>query len=115
MPFENGVHWKPLEPSARGRHATFNSAVDAALAGIANDVLVERNEFFDSLADVWDSVFPGSMARPGRYEDGKIWLYVPSAPALFAVRMKLPAMRRALERLPGAPRRIDLRLEIRER
>ena len=108
---DRNLYGRAIEPEKRGRHETFGSAIGAALV----DLTTEKNPFFDSLADVWKDLFPGSMARPGRYEDGKIWLYVPSAPALFATRMKLPAMRKALERLPGAPKRIDLRLEIRER
>jgi hypothetical protein len=50
--------------------------------------------------------------KPGRYEDGKIFLYVQNATASFALRPKLPAVRRALAELPGAPKKIDLRLEI---
>lgn len=109
MPYENGVHWKPLAPAERGRHATFSSAVSAAAEGL----LVVRNDFFDSLVDRWASLFPACPARPGRYEDGKIFLYVRSAPALFAFRPKLAAVKRRLAALPGAPARLDLALEIR--
>jgi hypothetical protein len=56
---------------------------------------------------------PGLPARPGRFEGGKIYLYVPTAPANFAVRAKLPAIRRRLAALPGAPAKLDVRLEIR--
>lgn len=93
----------------RGRHATFSSAVEAAF----RDLLTERNPFFDSLADRWPKLFPGLPVRPGRYEDGKIFLYVPNAPTNFSMRPKLPAIRRALAALPDAPAKIDLRLEIR--
>lgn len=91
----------------RGRHRTFGSAVGAAFA----DLLVERNEFFDSLADNWRRLFPDQPARPGRYEDGKIFLYVKNAPTLFLMRPRLPMIRRKLATLPGAPKKIDLRLE----
>lgn len=103
-------HWKPLAPEERGRHATFGSAVDAAV----KDLSTEHNDFFDSLADVWPRLFPNCPARPGRYEDGRIFLYVRSAPALFSFRPKLPAVKRRLAELPGAPKRIDLILEIRK-
>ena len=97
-----------IEPDKRGRYETFGSAVDAALV----DLTTEKNPFFDSLADVWGSLFPGLAAKPGRYEDGKIFLYVKSAPASFGVRPKLRAIAARLAKLPGAPAKINLRLEI---
>jgi hypothetical protein len=103
--------WRPIDPDKRGRHRTMSSALDAAL----KDLLTERNDFFDSLADRWSALFPGLAARPGRYEDGKIFLYVASASANFAVRPRLKTIARRLAALPGAPARIDLRLEIRAR
>ena len=108
MAFENGVDWRPREPFARGRHATFGSALSAAFA----DLTTERSEFFDSLVDTWRRLFPSSPARPGRLDDGKIVLYVRSPSALFAMRMKLGEIRRRLAGLPGAPARVDLRLEV---
>ena len=107
MPYENGVNWRPLAPGERGRHATF----DSALAAASRELLVERNEFFDSLVDNWKALFPELPARPGRYEDGKIFLYVKNAPTLFLLRPKLPQLKRQLAALPGAPKRIELRLE----
>ena len=108
MAYENGVNWRPLEPSKRGRHATFSSAIDAAF----KDLTTERNAFFDSLADEWKRIFPDTPARPGRYEDGKIVLYVKNPPTLYLMRMKLGLIRQKLAGLPGAPRTINLKLEI---
>jgi hypothetical protein len=108
MAFEDGVDWEPAEPQKRGRHKTFASALDA----VVSDILTERNDFFDSLSDRWPSLFPGLAAKPGRYDGGKMFLYVKSAPALFATRPKLPAVKRALAKLPGAPKSINLVLEI---
>ena len=108
MAFENGVNWKPLEPEKRGRHATFSSAVEAAL----RDLMVVHDPFFDSLVDRWPSLFPGLPVKPGRYEDGKVFLYVKNAPTNFAMRTKLPAIRERLLELPDAPKKLDLRLEI---
>jgi len=108
MPIENGVNWQPLDPEKRGRHAKFASALDAAF----KDLTVEHDPFFDSLADNWRALFPNLPVWPGRYEGGRIWLYVRSAPTLFAMRSKLPMIRRTLAALPGAPTKLDLRLEI---
>ena len=110
MPIENGERWEPVDPGSRGRHATFASAVDSAYASLVE----EKSDFFDSLADRWPSLFPGLAARPGRVDGGRIVLYVKSAPALFATRPKLAAVRRTLAALPGAPKRLDLLLEIRK-
>ena len=109
MVFEDGVDWEPSEPQKRGRYKTFASALDA----VVSDLSTERNAFFDSLPDRWPSLFPGLAAKPGRYDDGRIFLYVKSAPALFATRPKLPAVKRVLAKLPGAPKVIKLVLEIR--
>lgn len=106
--FEDGVFWRPLSPDRRGRHPKFSSAVEAA----AKDLMSERSAFFDSLADLWPSLFPKCAARPGRWSEGKLFLYVNSAPALFGMRPKLRAMKAALAALPGAPKRLDLVLEI---
>ena len=105
---DRNLYGRAVEPEKRGRHKTFGSAVGAAFS----DLIVEKNEFFDSLVDNWRRLFPNQPARPGRYEDGKIFLYVKNAPTNFALRPKLPAIKRALAALPGAPKRLDLRLEI---
>lgn len=92
----------------RGRHRTVRSAFDAAL----KDLLTEKNAFFESFADNWTTLFPDLPARPGRYEDGKIFLYVRNAPTLFMMRPKLRRIQAKLAALPNAPKKIDLCLEI---
>jgi len=111
MPYENGVNWRPISPEKRGRHERFGTALEAAL----KDMLVVRDPFFDSLSDDWKRLFPDLPMWPGRYEDGKIWLYVRTAPALFAMRPKLPLVKRTLQSLPNAPKKLELRLEIHSR
>ena len=108
MAFENGVSWKPIDPQMRGRHENFSSALDAAFA----DLTTERNGFFDTLPDLWPEVFPSLPVRPGRYENGKIVLYVKNPPTLYSVRMKLGMIRAKLAALPGAPEKIDVKLEV---
>lgn len=104
---DRNLYGRAIEPDKRGRHKTFSSAIGAAFS----DLTVERNAFFDSLADNWRRLFPDQPARPGRYEDGKIFLYVKNAPTLFLMRPRLPMIRRKLATLPGAPKKIDLKLE----
>ena len=104
---DRNLYGRAIEPDKRGRHKTFSSAIGAAFS----DLAVERNAFFDSLADNWRRLFPDQPARPGRYEDGKIFLYVKNAPTLFLMRPRLPMIRRKLATLPGAPKKIDLKLE----
>ena len=108
MPIENGVNWKPLEPEKRGRHKTAASAFDAAFKALTRG----QGGFFDSLVDNWKALFPGVPARPGRYENGRIYIYVRNAPTSYVVRPKLRAIAAKLATLPGAPGKIDLRLEI---
>jgi len=107
MAFENGVNWRPKDPDKRGLHKTTASAFDAAF----RDLMTEKNAFFDSLVDNWKRIFPDLPARPGRYEDGKIFIYVRNAPTAFLVRPRLRAIAARLAALPGAPAKIDLRLE----
>lgn len=105
---DNNLYGKAYGLDERGRHRTTASALDAAFEGLVR----QRNDFFDSLADRWATLFPDLPVRPGRYEDGKIVLYVRTAPLAFMVRSRLRLMARKLEELPGAPAKIDLRVEI---
>ena len=97
----------PIDPDKRGRHRTAASAFDAAY----RDLVTEHHPFFDSLCDNWKRLFPNLPARPGRYEDGKIFIYVRNAPTAFVVRPQLPRLAAALRKLPGAPTKLCLKLE----
>ena len=108
MALENGVCWRPKDPQLRGRYDTFRSALEAAFL----DLTTEHDPFFDSLPDIWPQLFPKLAARPGRYEDGQIVLYVKNPPTLYAMRMKLGMIRKTLSELPNAPKKINLKLEI---
>ena len=104
---DRNLYGRAIEPEKRGRHKTLASAVGAVFP----ELLEERNEFFDALADNWKRLFPDQPARPGRYEDGKIFIYVRNAPTLFLMRQRLPMIKRRLAAMPGAPKKLDLRLE----
>ena len=108
MAFENGVNWRPLEPQRRGRHSSFASAVEASFKNLS----YVPDSFFGALTEKWSELFPGFSAKPGRREDNKLFLYVKSAPQLFSIRSKVPAVKRKLSALPGAPRRLEVYLEI---
>lgn len=94
------------------------------LAGDFMDSLVEelskdRSEFFDEAVQLWSQLFPDMKAKPGKWvsgaspkSGGKLFLHVASAPALFALRSKLPSIKRRLSELPTAPSRFTLHLEI---
>lgn len=104
---DNNLYGRAYGLSERGRHKTVSSAFEAAF----RDLTAEKNDFFDSLCDNWKTLFPDLPARPGRYEDGKIFVYVKNAPTAFLVRPRLRTIAAKLATLPGAPKRLDLRLE----
>ena len=90
--------------------------VGTLMDGILGDLLAEKSVFFDSVCAQWDTLFPDIPARPGRYQDGRLFLYVRTAGRLFALRPKLPKIKKALLPLraadPNAPKRFTLHLEI---
>ena len=108
MAFENGVNWRPCDPLARGRHATFSKALQAALS----ELITESNPFYDSIAEEWEKLFPKLPIKPGRYENGVIFLYTKSSSQFFMMRPKLKIIKEKLMSLPGAPEKLSLKLEI---
>lgn len=108
---DRNLYGKAYGLDQRGRHASLKSAVDA----VVSELLTEKNAFFDTLADKWDQLFPGLPARPGRYEDGKIFIYVRHAAHMFSMRPRMRMVRARLAELPGAPQKLDLRLEVHSR
>ena len=107
MAFENGVNWRPIDPDKRGRHKTTASALAAAF----KDLTTEKNPFYDSLVDNWKRIFPDLPARPGRYEDGTIFIYVKNSSTAYLVRPRLRKIAAMLAALPGAPKKVNLKLE----
>lgn len=108
---DNNLYGQATGLDQRGKYATFSGALSAAL----NDLVTEKNDFFDSLVDNWASLFPSLPVRPGRYEGGIIFLYVRTAPLLYAMRSKLMSIKAKLRTLPDAPKRLEIRLEARAR
>ena len=108
MDDNRNVWGRAIDPDKRGRHKTFASAVAASLAALK----VERNEFFDAVCRNWKRLCPEQPARPGAWHDGWIVLYVNKSTTLYLMRPRLAMIKRRLATLPGAPRVINVRLEI---
>ena len=75
-------------------------------------LLVEKSLFFDQVCEKWMELFPDCVAKPGRWQDGRLFLYVRTSGQLFGMRTKLPKMKRLLAALPTAPKRFAVNLEI---
>jgi hypothetical protein len=102
-------------PALRQPSSTAGDFMDSLLA----DLTKERSDFFDEVVQRWQELFPNISAKPGKWvsgaaakNGGKLFLHVTSAPALFAMRPKLPAIRKKLATLSTAPVRFTIHLEI---
>lgn len=97
--------------------AAAGSFMDSILA----DLVKEKTPFFDEICARWKELFPDLRARPGKWvaaasgNGGKVFIYVSSAAALFALRPKLPAMKKVLSKLTSAPAKFTLHLETHAR
>ena len=92
---------------------TVGGMFDAVMESVNRDLYREESRFLDTLRERWDELFPGCPARPGRWQDGKLVLYVTTAGQSFAMRPRLPAMKRKIATLKGAPQgRFILLVEI---
>lgn len=80
--------------------------------GLLANLLAVRNPFFDQVCERWKELFPDLPARPGRMQDGKLFLYVGTSGRLFGLRPKLRAIKATLAGLPAAPKRFSVHLEI---
>ena len=87
--------------------------LDAAIDSMLVSLNGGSNPFFDLVCEKWSGLFPNLPARPGRFEDRCLYLFVRSPAVGFSVRPKLAAVRRALSALEGAPKRLEVRMEIR--
>ncbi len=93
---------------------TVGGLAAAAIESLQRDLYREETLFIDRLRDRWDEMFPGCPAKPGRWQAGKLVLYVATAGQSFAMRPKLPAMKRKIMAVEGAPKgRFALLVEIR--
>ena len=86
---------------------------------LVEDLTRDRSTFFDEVVQCWRELFPDINAQPGKWvsgptpkSGGRLFLHVVSAPALFALRPKLPLIKKKLSTLASAPVRFTLHLEI---
>ena len=98
---------------ARRPTVAVGGLLDAVMDSVAREIYHDEARFFDRLREQWAELFPGCPARPGRWQEGKLVLYVATAGQSFALRPKLPAMKRRILALDGAPKgRLVLLVEI---
>ena len=88
------------------------SRVGQPLKGILDELLKEKTPFFDAVCAAWPTLFPELAARPGRFQNGRLFLYVTTSATLFALHPKLNKIKKQLRSLPGAPARFTVGLEI---
>ena len=89
------------------------------LDSLVEDLMRDRSPFFDEVCARWRELFPEIAAKPGKWVDGvtpnaggKLFLHVRSAPASFAMRPRLAAIKRKLAELATAPKRFSVHVEI---
>ena len=81
--------------------------------GLLATLLIEKSPFFDQVCEQWPTLFPDSVAKPGRWQDDRLFLYVRTSGQLFGMRPKLTKIKKMLAALPTAPMRFSVHLEIR--
>lgn len=88
--------------------------VGSVLGTLVDELTTVKEPFFDTVCERWKDVCPDVPARPGRYRDGRLFLYVGTSGLVFSLRPKLAKIKKLLLALPGAPaaRRLSLHLEV---
>ena len=88
--------------------------VGSVLGTLVDELTTVKEPFFDMVCERWKDVCPDVPARPGRYRDGRLFLYVGTSGLVFSLRPKLAKIKKRLLALPGAPaaRRLSLHLEV---
>ena len=102
-------------PEVRRPAQRVGGLFDALVADLTRD----RSPFYDEVCARWRELFPDVNAKPGRWVSGatphaggRIFLHVRSAAASFALRPKLPALKKKLATLVSAPPRFSVNVEI---
>ena len=101
------------------QHRSPTPCVGDFMDRLVADLTREESSFFDEVSARWGELFPDLAARPGKWVagngpkgGGKLFLSVGSAAAMFALRPKLPQIRKTLAGLASAPERFSVGIEI---
>ncbi len=87
--------------------------LDSVMESLDHDLHRDESLFLDRLRERWDEMFPNCPARPGRLREGRLVLNVATSGQMFAMRPRLPAMKRKIKEVEGAPKgRLTLLLQI---
>ena len=102
-------------PSVRRPTPRVGGLFDALVADLTRD----RSPFYDEVCARWRELFPDLAAKPGKWVSGstpsaggKLFLFVRSAAAMFAVRPKLRGVKAKLAGLATAPKRFSVHLQV---
>lgn len=102
-------------PAYRTPVVKAGTLLDALLADLTRD----RSPFYDEVCARWRELFPDLAAKPGKWVSGstpsaggKLFLFVRSAAAMFAVRPKLRGVKAKLAGLATAPKRFSVHLQV---
>ena len=102
-------------PDVRRPTPRVGGLIDALVADLTRD----RSPFYDEVCARWRELFPDVNAKPARWVSGatpraggRLFLLVRSAAASFALRPKLPALKKKLATLASAPPRFSVHVEI---
>ena len=82
------------------------------LDSLVTELTEVHEPFYDTVCDNWARLGPDFPAKPGRYREGRLFLYVRTSGQVFSLRSKLPKVKKLLMTLPGAPRRFTVHLEV---
>lgn len=101
-------------PQMRNKLQQLGDKLDGTLNELMAQMYPKAKTFFESVAEEWSQLFPQIAARPVRYENDYLILAVASPAVMFSVRPKCRKIKETLLAMPGAPKKLTIKLEIRK-
>lgn len=86
--------------------------VGMMLQSLVEQMTEVHEPFYDTVCDNWAKLCPDFPGKPGRFREGRLFLYVRTSGMVFSLRSKLPKIKKLLMTLPGAPKRFTVHLEV---
>lgn len=86
--------------------------VGMMLQSLVEQMTEVHEPFYDTVCDNWAKLCPDFPGKPGRFREGRLFLYVRTSGLVFSLRSKLPKIKKLLMTLPGAPKRFTVHLEV---